>query len=59
MVDKEIEEGLAKIIVDDKEGTIDGIEVKEMVGNTEENEMVKLRIKRRRKIKGSNKNTMK
>jgi|JI61114C2RNA_FD_contig_51_2109952_length_1211_multi_2_in_0_out_0_2 hypothetical protein len=59
MVDKEIEEGLAKIIVDDKEGTIDGIEVKEMVGNTEENEMIKLRIKRRRKIKGSNKNTMK
>lgn len=58
MVEKEIEDGLAEIHVDDKEGTIDDIEVKEGSSN-QENDVIKLRIKRRRKLKGSNKNTLK
>ena len=48
MVDKEIEEGLAEINVDDKQGTIDAIEVKES-NNTQEMRMITLKIKRRRK----------
>ena len=52
MVDKEIEEGLAEINVDDKEGTIDAIEVKES-NNTQEMGTITLKIKRRRKVKGS------
>jgi len=55
MVEKDMEEGLAKI--DDKEGTIADIEVKE-VSNTH-GDLITLRIKRRRKIKGSNKNILK
>lgn len=58
MVDKEIEEGLAKINVDEKEGTIDDIQVKED-DSLADNDMVKLRIKRRRKVKSSSKNTLK
>lgn len=42
-MEKEIEESLAK--VDEKEGTIDEISV-----NNLDNDMIKLRIKRRRKL---------